>query len=481
MEKIKILSFQGETPNIALKKAQEKCGEDALVINTKMIHPKTLTSPALYEVVVAIENEQVPQQKDLKKQAQTLAQTHKKMEPAQVQKKIEDPDDVVFSVSTAAKQMSEIEKIAENTKTVAAQLKKEQPTQIQMPIHSNSQQHQHPQSHSHQQHSNTATHAYKKPDSEPRQVDVEELKTIKSEIAKLVDNVRLIQNMVWDTNEVMRGGLVVPPEFAEIYKMSRDSGMSEEHLYEIMKMTIEHMQPKMRESPVTVKRYFSVLLRKLLPIRHEIKNPPGTKKIVMLVGPTGVGKTTTLAKLAARYAYKLDVRQRVGIITLDTYRIGAVEQLMQYAKMMKLSIEAVVDPAEFKAALNSLKGCDYILIDTVGSSHFDRSKISKIANFLKSDSSVAIDTSLVVSASTKYEDLRDIYASFSTEMDLDTVIITKMDETKCFGSMFSLLYDIKKPVSYFSVGQEVPEDLAAATSEFFVDCLLDGFKAKNAK
>ncbi len=469
MEKIKILSFQGETPNIALKKAQEKCGEDALVINTKMIHPKTLTSPALYEVVVAIENDPAPQPKDLKKQTQTLAQTHKKMEPTQVQKKIEDPDDVVFSVSTAAKQMSEIEKIAENTKSVAAKLKNEESAQMHIPS---------PQPQTKQP---TATHTLRKPDPEPRQVDVEELKTIKSEIAKLVDNVRLIQNMVWDTNEVMRGGLVVPPEFAEIYKMSKDSGMSEEHLYEIMKMTIEHMQPKMRESPVTVKRYFSVLLRKLLPVRHEIKNPPGTKRIVMLVGPTGVGKTTTLAKLAARYAYKLDVRQRVGIITLDTYRIGAVEQLMQYAKMMKLSIEAVVDPAEFKAALNSLKGCDYILIDTVGSSHFDRNKISKIANFLKTDPSLAIDTSLVVSASTKYEDLRDIYASFSAEIDIDTVMITKMDETQHFGSMFSLLYDIKKPVSYFSVGQEVPEDLAAASSEFFVDCLLDGFKAKNAK
>ena len=94
---------------------------------------------------------------------------------------------------------------------------------------------------------------------------------------------------------------------------------------------------------------------------------------------------------------------------------------------------------------------------------------------------MAIDTSLVVSASTKYEDLRDIYASFSAEIDIDTVMITKMDETQHFGSMFSLLYDIKKPVSYFSVGQEVPEDLAAASSEFFVDCLLDGFKAKNAK
>lgn len=111
MEKIKILSFQGETPNIALKKAQEKCGEDALlVINTKMIHPKTLTSPALYEVVVAIENEQVSQQKDLKKQAQTLAQTHKNGKAGASSKKNRGSGRRRCSpVSTAAKQMSEIE------------------------------------------------------------------------------------------------------------------------------------------------------------------------------------------------------------------------------------------------------------------------------------------------------------------------------------------------------------------------------------
>jgi flagellar biosynthesis protein FlhF len=237
----------------------------------------------------------------------------------------------------------------------------------------------------------------------------------------------------------------------------------------------------MRENSATVRRYFNVLLRKLLPVRHEIRANSASKKIIMLVGPTGVGKTTTLAKLAARYAFKQDVKYKVGIITLDTYRIGAVEQLMQYAKMMKLSIEAVVDPAEFKTALSSLRGCDYILIDTVGSSHYDKKKINKLSNFIKAESSLSIDISLVLSANTKYEDLKEMYNNFSSELDIDTLIVTKLDETKCFGNMFSLLYDIKKPVSYFSTGQEVPEDLIVASSEFFVDCLLDGYKARHAK
>jgi flagellar biosynthesis protein FlhF len=398
-------------------------------------------TPSLYEVVVAIENE--PKQE---------TQTRKSTEPTKVYAKEREPDDVVFSISAVAKQMNEIDRLSEVSKSVIAPIRKETPAQTE-----------------------------NREDASKQPMHLEEIKTIKTEISKLVDNVKLIQNMVWDTTEVMRDGLVIPPEFAEIYKISRDSGMSDEHLFEIMKLTLEHMQPKMRENSATVRRYFNVLLRKLLPIRHEMKANSGGKKIIMLVGPTGVGKTTTLAKLAARYAFKQDVKYKVGIITLDTYRIGAVEQLMQYAKMMKLSIEAVVDPSEFKSALSSLRGCDYILIDTVGSSHYDKKKINKISNFVKAESSLSIDISLVLPANTKYEDLKEIYANFSSELDIDTLIITKIDETKCFGNMFSLLYDIKKPVSYFSTGQEVPEDLIVASSEFFVDCLLDGYRVRHAK
>ncbi|HOI84347.1 MAG TPA: flagellar biosynthesis protein FlhF, partial [Campylobacterales bacterium] len=341
----------------------------------------------------------------------------RQVEPLKTVQPNQEKEDVVFSISSVAKQMNAIEKLSEAAKTVIAPIKKD----IEM--------------------------GSPRDEQRPKPVDIEEIKTIKTEISKLVDNVKLIQNMVWDTTEVMRDGLVIPPEFAEIYKISRDSGMSDEHLFEIMKLTLEHMQPKMRENSATVRRYFNVLLRKLLPIRHEMKANSGGKKIIMLVGPTGVGKTTTLAKLAARYAFKQDVKYKVGIITLDTYRIGAVEQLMQYAKMMKLSIEAVVDPSEFKTALSSLRGCDYVLIDTVGSSHYDTKKISKLAAFVKAESSLNIDISLVLPANTKYEDLKEIYSNFASELDIDTLIITKMDETKCFGNMFSLLYDIKKPVS----------------------------------
>ncbi len=195
----------------------------------------------------------------------------------------------------------------------------------------------------------------------------------------------------------------------------------------------------------------------------------------MLVGPTGVGKTTSIAKLAARYSFLMQKKHKVGLVVLDTYRIGAVEQLMQYARMMKLGIETVVDPPEFASALNSLRYCDYILIDTMGSSPYDKGKIEKIYECLEAnDTEFTVDVVLVMPSSIKYEDLKATYDNFET-LNIDTMMFTKLDETRGFGNIFSLAYETKKPISYFSVGQEVPEDLVCASSDFLVDCLLHGF------
>jgi len=247
-----------------------------------------------------------------------------------------------------------------------------------------------------------------------------------------------------------------------------------------MRLTLEHMPLQMRSSTKTVRRYFKTLLRKMVPIRIERELVPPQKRILMLVGPTGVGKTTTLAKLAARYAYMMDKKYKVGIITLDTYRIGAVEQLMQYAKMMRIGIEAVVDPPEFLTALQALRHMDIILIDTVGSSQYDKQKIEKLQQFLSSNSDVGIDVSLVMGAPTKLEDLRAIYNNFSI-LGIDTLIFTKLDETRGFGNIFSLVYETEKPVSYLSIGQEVPDDLMCADSDYLVECLMEAKAVKERR
>ncbi len=408
---MKILTFSGATPAEALRRAQEDVGEEAMLIETRELQKKSLGKSALYEIVVGIEEHLYKPKK----------RQHKKTESHESLK--QQSSEVLFNISEAAKQISQIAEVTEVAKP-------------------------HESSH--------------------------DIKLVKDEIAKLADKVKLIQHMFWEEKSPHME-IAIPSEFAEIYKLSLQSGMKQEHLDEIMRLSLEHMPSKMRENSHSVKRYFQTLLRKMVPVRLESLPNSRSKKVMMLVGPTGVGKTTSIAKLAARYSYLMEKNYEVGLVVLDTYRIGAVEQLMQYARMMKLGIETVVDPPEFANALESLHYCDYILIDTMGSSPYDKHKIEKIYECLKAnDTPFTIDVILVMPSSIKYEDMQATYNNFAT-LGVDTIMFTKLDETRGFGNIFSLVYETKKPISYFSIGQEVPEDLVIAKSEMLVECLLNGF------
>jgi len=422
---MKILTFTGKTPSEALKKAKLEIGDEGMLIETREVQKKALGRQALYEILIGVEEDTIPS-------------TYTNQKPLSKQKPIkEESEDILFDISNAAKQISQVADVR------APQFGYEKTAQ--------------------------STASY-----EPK-----ELKEIKSEINKLTDKVKIIQNMFWDEKSPDIEAQI-PAEFAEIYRLAAQSGMNKEHLDGLMRITLEHMPFKMKENSATVKRYFQTILRKMVPIRMETQPKVGTKKVMMLVGPTGVGKTTSIAKLAARYSFLLDKKYKVGLVVLDTYRIGAVEQLMQYARMMKLGIETVVDPPEFSSALESLKYCDYILIDTMGSSPYDKGKIEKIYECLNNNQTqYHVDVVLVMPSSIKYEDLKITYDNFSP-LGIDTLMFTKLDETMGFGNIFSLAYETKKPISYFSVGQEVPEDLVCASNDFLIECLLHGFNRSKA-
>jgi len=438
---MKLMTFTAPTPAEALKAAQKQCGEEALVVSTKQIRKKSLTQPALYEVVVAVEDHPAHQREGAgQPTTQTKpARTKQTKTSTPSAKAVRDAEEVLADFSEAARQISEIANV----------------TREPFPT------------------DKKRFHVEEEATAKPAPaIEMKELAAIRKEIEKLADKVKLVQNMMWQEKRPASGH-AIPPEFAEIYRIARNSGMDAAHLDEIMRLTLEHMPMQMRTSTETVRRYFRTLLRKMVPVRFERDLSHPQKKILMLVGPTGVGKTTTLAKLAARYAYMMERKYKVGIITLDTYRIGAVEQLMQYAKMMRIGIEAVLEPPEFITALQTLSHMDIILIDTVGSSQFDKEKIDKLHHFLATNEDVGIDVSLVLSAPTKLEDLRTIYRNFSI-LGIDTLIFTKLDETKGFGNLFSLVYETGKPVSYLSIGQEVPDDLMRADSDYLVECLMEG-------
>ncbi len=475
---MKLFTFNGATTTQALAEAKKELGDEFSIIAQKKLEDGT------YEVSVAISEEDLkeakvkqqvtleppqPKGNNIAERLELIAQKEiERKKLAQSAQNLSNalPEEVSLQLSDAVRQISQIAGVPSKTppKSLYANA---QNAQIE---NKNAKKEPKESQNAENKKDSKDTQTSKK--EAKKESTPDDLRIIRSEIDRLNDKLKLIQNMFWEERGPKRDGLVIPHEFAEIYRITKASGIAKEHLDKIMQLTLELMPIKMRENSVLIKRYFREVLRKMVYARAENLSS-NAKNIMMLVGPTGVGKTTTLAKLAARYSRLLNKNYKVGIITLDTYRIGAVDQLMFYAKKMKLSIDTVVDTEEFVNALDSLKYCDYILIDTVGSSQHDRAKLESLKSFVNADPNTKIDVSLVMSATTKYEDLKDIYHTFSM-LGIDTLLFTKLDETHSYGNIFSLVYETKKPVSYFSIGQEVPNDLNVATSDFLIDCLLDG-------
>jgi flagellar biosynthesis protein FlhF len=195
----------------------------------------------------------------------------------------------------------------------------------------------------------------------------------------------------------------------------------------------------------------------------------GKPRVLALVGPTGVGKTTTVAKLAA--ACKLRHARRVGLITSDTYRIAAVEQLRTYAQIIGLQIKVVMSPEEMAGAVASLSGMDVIIVDTAGRSQHDARRLDELKAFV--DAAGADETHLVLS-STVGETVLNRTADRFKVLGPDRVILTKLDEAVCTGQLVGLTGRIGLPLSFVTTGQEVPDDIEPARADRLARVALDG-------
>lgn len=188
---------------------------------------------------------------------------------------------------------------------------------------------------------------------------------------------------------------------------------------------------------------------------------------VILVGPTGVGKTTTIAKLAGHLA--LMEKKKVGLITIDTYRIGAVEQLKTYAEIMNLPFKVVLTTKDMDSALESMKECDVVLIDTTGRSSKNAMQISELRAFV--DKANTDNIHLVLSCTTKDKDIESIVAGYAN-LNYNNIIITKLDETSTYGSILNILDMAKKPLSFVTTGQNVPDDIKVMTVKEIANLIL---------
>lgn len=213
-------------------------------------------------------------------------------------------------------------------------------------------------------------------------------------------------------------------------------------------------------------------LRDLLKSRIVTSGPfrkGGRKKVLMFIGPTGVGKTTTMAKLGA--IFSLREGYRVSFVTIDNYRIAATEQLKKYAEIMKIPVHVVNDQKAFREVIEHEKA-EIIMVDTSGRSHKNDLKISEIKSYADTIE-YDFEKILCVSANTKKHDLASVFKSFD-KVNFTSVIVTKVDETAFIGNVLDLADKYKKPIAYYTSGQEVPNDIDVADPEKLVNMMIGG-------
>lgn len=195
-------------------------------------------------------------------------------------------------------------------------------------------------------------------------------------------------------------------------------------------------------------------------------------RIVLFIGPTGVGKTTTIAKLAGKYC--VEEKKKVALLTADTYRIAAAEQLRTYANILETPFRVIYTPEELQAAIDDYWDCDYIFIDTAGRSHQNAEQLEKMKEMvagLKRPESYQVF--LVLSATTKYRDLQKIADCYGKIADYE-LIFTKLDETEAVGNLLNMKLYTDAPIAYVTCGQNVPDDMEVFNPQKTVKQILGG-------
>lgn len=207
----------------------------------------------------------------------------------------------------------------------------------------------------------------------------------------------------------------------------------------------------------------------------EVVNTENGKTVVFFLGPTGVGKTTTIAKLASEF--KLNRGIQVAMITADTYRIAAVEQLNTYAGILDVPVSVIFSPDELIDAINKYSEYDLILVDTAGRSHRNAEQLSEVKQLITATQEaglgVNIEKYLVLSATTKYKDLLNITEAYK-DIDNFRLLFTKLDETNAYGNILNIRVHTGAPLSYVTSGQAVPEDISVVNVQEMAKCLISG-------
>ncbi len=261
----------------------------------------------------------------------------------------------------------------------------------------------------------------------------------------------------------------LPPELSRAYQVLLEQGVTRKVAASVVGALTKNLDEQSWRDERILRERLKVEIRKRTLVTGGLSITAGKRRVVALVGATGVGKTTNLAKLAALFAVR--DRGRVALVTTDTYRFAAPEQLRVYANIIGVPLKVVNDAGELIDAMQAFRDYDLVLIDTAGGSQFNVQQIQEQRELLHAAG--ADEVHLVMSANTHIDELHSVVANLRS-LNPAGLMFTKLDETRSFGPMFSLSQEVQLPVSYLSVGQNVPDDILLAQPATMANLVMEG-------
>lgn len=292
--------------------------------------------------------------------------------------------------------------------------------------------------------------------SVPQEVN---MATVESEVLQRINQMeQLLGDFIKNQN---LPELQTPSVLAKWLKRLEEQEVDEDVIQFIVKKIMSHHPSIDQQTEQEVAGIVLSTLTRLFQDGIALEDLDPNATLITLIGPTGVGKTTTIAKLASRQV--LFQRKKVGFLTADTFRIAAIEQLKTYANILNIPIEVVESPDQLKQSLVNLKNCQMIFMDSAGRNYLEEQYIEEINKYLSQK--LKQENHLVLSMTTRWKDMRRIVEKMKS-VQIDRVILTKWDESTCYGAALNLVYHYPYPLSFLSLGQGVPEDIMLADPEY---------------
>lgn len=257
-----------------------------------------------------------------------------------------------------------------------------------------------------------------------------------------------------------------PPLFEQAYTYLKEQEVQDHIAKELIQKVLDENMDNDIDSE-TIKVRLSQQIEKSL---NKISSPGLTfnNQIIQFVGPTGVGKTTTLAKVAA--LSMLEKKKTIAFITADTYRIAAIEQLKTYARILNVPVEVAYSMEDYKKAIEKFSTYDLIFVDTAGRNFRDPRYVKELTNMIDFNQ-YKLETYLVLALTAKEKDVTDTYDQFK-QIPIEKVIFTKMDETSTYGNILNIGIGENKAIAYITNGQDVPDDILEANPSYISDLVL---------